>query len=259
MDNRRAHLEKDFADAGLALLMDWSAESDGELLWEEFCSDKPRMSHDLDIRCRKLIQKARRNTHFHRIGKSVGKMAASFVLVFFLAVSLITSVEALRVPVLNFFLKHSPRATSIVFQQNSTTKKQNQLEELLSILKSFVPEGYTLELEKVYRDEYVNPPIVTSVFLIFKDADEHLIYIETSPAEGVRNIDTEDATVSQIILAGLEAMLIEKSPEIRVIWLNKTQNLLYSVTASSMEKSDFMEYVTTLAWETRYSNAGLNG
>lgn len=259
MDNRRDHLEKEFADAGLALLMDWSAESDGESLWEEFSSDEPRMPQDLDIRCRNLIQKARRNMCFHRIGKSIGKMAASFVLVLFLAVSLITSVEALRVPVLNFFLKHSPRATSIIFQQNSSTKKQNQLEELLSILKSFVPEGYTLELEKVYRDEYANPPVVTSVFLFFQDTDEHLIYIETSPAEGVRNVDTENATVSQITLAGMEAMLIEKSSEIRVIWLNKTQNLLYSVTANSMEKSDFMEYVTTLAWEIRYSNAGLNG
>ena len=259
MDKRGIKVETDFADAALALLMDWSAEADGERLWDEYHSAEQQMPPELDIRCRneiqKFIRKCRRRAYFIRTLQSARKTAACLAVVLVLAVSLITSVEALRVPVLNFFLKYSPRATSILFQHPSENTK-SPLEELQGVLKFFVPEGYTLELEQIHRDEYSNPPAVTSVFLAFQDSERNLLTIHVSPAEGVWNVDTEDASVSEIILEGQKAILIENAPEISVYWHNKRQGLLYGVTANAMDKTDFMEYVTLLAQETRWSNAG---
>lgn len=259
MDERRSRIETDFADAALALLMDWSAEDEGDWLWEEYCTDEQQMPPELDTRCRSLIQthtkKIQQKTKFLSCLKAAGQTAACLGIILFLTVSLITSVEALRVPVLNFFLKHSPRATTILFQQ---PPQESPLEELQGILKFYVPEGYTLELEQIHRDEYYSPPVVRSIFLAFQDQDDNLLTIQVCPAEGTWNVDTEDASVTKMMLEDQQAVLIEKSPEISVFWLNKTQGLLYSVAASHMEKSDFMEYVTLLAQETRYANAGLS-
>lgn len=260
MDNHRNNAETQFTDAGLALLLDWSAESDGELLWEEYCTSNCTMPLDLDIQCRKQIQKTiqknSRHTFMMRFLKTAGHIAASLTVILCLTVSLITSVEALRVPVLNFILKNSPRATAILFQ-SSTTPGETQLEELCSILKFSVPEGYTLEMERVYRNEFTNPQTVTSVFMAFLDANENLLTIQVSPAEGSWSVDTENAVVTHRTLEGQNAIFIEKSPEFQVLWLNETQNLFYHISASSMEKADFENYVITLAKEIRYSNAGL--
>lgn len=260
MDNHSSYAEMQFSDAGLALLMDWSAESDGELLWEEYRADECSMPPELDKRCRRQIQKAlkkqRNQQIISRLLKSAGKAAASIAIVLFLTVSLVTSVEALRVPVLNFLLKHSPRATTILFQ-HSATQSQTQLEEMLCILKSNTPENYVLIMEQIYRDEYATPPVITSVFLAFQDADEHVLTIHVAPTEGAWSIDTEGAVLTTMTLEDQKAILIEKAPEIRVLWINDAQGLLYDVFASSMEKTVFLDYITTLAEEIRYSNAGL--
>ncbi len=260
MDNCRNNAETRFADAGLALLMDLSAESDGNMLWEEYCVSNCVMSPELDNQCRHQIQKAVRRSkrHSRAMGflKTASQLAASLAVILFLTVSLITSVEAIRIPVLNFILKHSPRATAILFQ-SSSAPSQTQLEELCSILKYSAPEEYALEIERIYRDEYTVPPTVTSVFMAFQDENEALLSIHVSPAEGSWSVDTEDAIVTQMTLEGQRAILIEKPPSMQVLWINETQHLVYHVTASSMEKTDFMQYATSLAKETKNSNAGL--
>lgn len=261
MDNCKYNAETRFADAGLALLMDLSAESDGNMLWEEYCTSNCAMPPALDIQCRRQIQKAIQKNKWHsraiRFLKTTCQLAASFAVILFLVVSLVTSVEAIRVPVLNFILKHSPHATAILFQSSSTSS-QTQLEELCSILKYSAPEGYILEVEQIYRDKYSVPPTVTSVFMAFQDENDAILTIHVAPAKGSWSVDTEDATVTQLELSGQEAILIEKHPEIQIIWVNKTQELFYHITADSMEKSDFMQYVTMLAKETKNSNGGLN-
>lgn len=260
MDNCKNNAETRFADAGLALLMDLSAESDGNMLWEEYCVSNCAMPPELDNHCRHQIQKAVRRSkrHSRAMGflKTASQLAASFAVILFLTVSLITSVEAIRIPVLNFILKHTPRATAILFQ-SSPTPSQTQLEELCSILKYSAPEGYTLEVEHIYRDEYTIPPTVTSVFMAFQDENDALLMIHVSPAEGSWSVDTEDAVVTQLVLEGQKAILIEQASRIQMIWINETQKLFYHVTADTMEKTDFMQYVTLLAKETKNSNAGL--
>lgn len=260
MDNHRNHIETNFTDASLALLLERSAESDGERLWEEYCTSECRMPPGLDNQCRqkicKTIRKSRVYSNTAQLLKRTGQLAASLAIVLFLVVSLITSVEAFRIPVLNFILNHAPRATAILFQ-NSSAPSQAPLEELCGIVKLFVPEGYTLAVEHIYRDEYTDPPTVTSLFLAFQNPDDDLLTIHITPAEGTRSVDTENAAVTQLILEGQKAILIEKFPEFQMLWINDTQKLLYHITAGSMNKTDFLNYVTLLAKETKNSNSGL--
>ena len=262
MDNHRNHVETNFTDAALALLLERSAESDGERLWEEYCASDCRMPPVLDNQCRQKICKTIRKNRVHsntvHLLKRTGQLAASLAIILFLTVSLITSVEAFRIPVLNFILNHSPRATAILFQ-NSSSSSQTPLEELHGIVKLFVPEGYTLEVEHIYRDEYTDPPTVTSLFMAFQNTSDDLLTIHISPAEGARSVDTENAVVTQLMLEGQKAILIEKFPEFQMLWINETQKLVYHITASSMNRTDFMNYVTLLAKETKHSNSGLTG
>ena len=114
-----------------------------------------------------------------------------------------------------------------------------------------------LEVEQIHRDKYTDPPVITSVFLAFQNADDNLLTVHVAPAEGTWNIDTEDASMTPMTLEDQKAILIEKTPEIRVLWINDAQGLFYDIYAGSMERTEFLNYVTILAEEIRYSNAGL--
>lgn len=58
MDNQRTILEDRFTDAALALLMDCSAETDGELLWEQYHACGQTMPPELDQACQKQTKRA---------------------------------------------------------------------------------------------------------------------------------------------------------------------------------------------------------
>lgn len=261
MDDRRKQIETQFSDAALALMMDDFAEEEGKQLWEAYCEEECCMPAELDARCSSQIQhtidKTSHQSAVRKRWKSAGRAAACLVVLLCLAGTLVSSVEALRVPVLNFIIRHAPQYTSFLFGE-APGSSLTRLEELLSILKISVPDGYTLAAEHIHRDEFPDPPSVHSVFLAYQDADENILMINVAPAEGTLNIDTEDATITKIILAEQEAMLVEKAPEIRVLWINDAQNLYYDVYASNMEKSAFLEYVTPLSEKILYSNAGLS-
>lgn len=244
-DQHRQQLVRQYEEIALTLLMDDYASEEGAKLLKEFevaekNGELPEFPDDLDEKCRKLIDKSfakrERNNLLTRIGKAALK-AAVYVLVFFgLSTVTVLSVEALRVPVLNFFIQHTDAYTSLSADEDRV-ETLGHLDAVKHRLSSLVPEGYQLAVEDV------TPDGLTSLY--YMDAHENLITLLISPSYGQQNIDTEDASVKELDLNGCQAIFVEKDGY-RLVWADPETQIFYDLYASGLDSSSFWELVYAL-------------
>lgn len=113
-DQRRERLEDAWDETALELLMDDYAEIAGSELYDEYCSDLETgnvedLPAELDESCQEMIHasftaesKAKKNS-LNTALSHVYKAAMVVLAIFGATTILVVSVDALRVPVLNFF------------------------------------------------------------------------------------------------------------------------------------------------------------
>ena len=101
--------EEQIQDASLLILMDEYAQADGQKLLTNFKASGMTMPVSLDRVCQLQFDQYRRKSEKSTLLRNtvyrVAKIAAVLVLVCSLSANLILSVEAIRVPCLNFFIR----------------------------------------------------------------------------------------------------------------------------------------------------------
>ena len=247
MDERKMQVMEDFGDAALALMLEEQAEADGMALWEAYCRQNDPMPEPLDNACRKAVAKTLRKSHKHMLMGRALRCSAMLAACLVLVTTLIFSVEALRVPMLNFILTHGGASTVLRFQEREGWE-ETPLEEIRYILDTTVPDGFVLEIE--------NSDSPSRLGRFYCSDDAGTLQIVIIPAMGSMSLDADEGQITEFTLAGHDAILVE-SDDLQAMWINKTQKLFYTVTASSMEKTDFLQFVEILAEKTTYSGAGL--
>ena len=247
MDERKKKVMEDFGDAALALMLEEQAEADGKALWEAYCEHIEPMPQSLDKTCRKVMAKVIRRSHKHMLMGRALRCSALLAACLVLVTTLVFSVEALRVPVLNFILTHGGASTVLRFQERESWE-ETPLEEMRHILDITVPDGFVLEIE--------NSDSPSMLGRFYCSDDTGTLQIVIIPAMGAMSLDADQGQITEFTLAGHDAILVE-SDDLQAMWINKTQKLFYTVTASAMEKTEFLQFVEILAEETTYSAAGL--
>ena len=123
-DQRRERLEDAWDETALELLMDDYAEIAGSELYDEYCSDLEignveDLPAELDESCQEMIhasftaESKAKNNLLNTALSHVYKAAMVVLAIFGATTVLVVSVDALRVPVLNFFLTQEERYTII--------------------------------------------------------------------------------------------------------------------------------------------------
>ena len=197
-EERRKQLLDEFEEASLSLLMDEYAEIDGERLWLEFeeadkAGDIPDFPEDLDQKCKQIIQHSHAkhvwNMRLKHILRVSSKAAIITLVIIGIATSLVLSVDAFRIPVLNFILKHSERYSSIM-QREENEEIMSQIEAIRKNFEYYLPEGYSLEGEK--SAEY------GSADLIYRNDSGNSITLKITRVPSTFIADTEDADAEKI-------------------------------------------------------------
>lgn len=252
-DTRKEQLETQFADAALLLLMDEYADAEGQQLWDAYRQSDTGMPEALDQKIQAGIQtvykKTEKSALLRRTGIRAAKIAAGLAAALSLSVNLVLSVEALRVPLLNFYLDARSFATSVTFWgEDETAVPQTRNEDNSLAIPS--PKGYDLQLQKHNYDDCTRLYEDSSMFLVFLNEAGDSIHLSTNPAKGSFSIDTEDCAQSEIILNGQTALYLKKRTDdsLRVLWVDTSRNRLYDLYASSMPEKDFIDYATMLSW-----------
>lgn len=234
-----------YEEAALGILMEEYAKAEGERLLQEFETasaqdDFEPMPEELKAKYHQLIDQAykkkRQRSFFSGITKAASKVAVIALLVFGIASAAILSVDAWRVPVLNFILAESgDHAIVDVGYSNSSLKKQ--FESIVETVCNNAPPDYTL----------AETPVADKITLLIsmKNSKGKLLNIYVRQEITQITLDAEDAEVEEIDLNGKPAYLIVKDG-LKIMWLDDTKGLIFSIYAQDLSPDAFWALVYAL-------------
>lgn len=227
-----------YDDAAFALLMDRSAEEEGAELLRAFreasaADALPEYTHELDQRCRDSIDREfgrqTRRVRFRRFARSAVRAAIVVFAMIGLAGTLIMSVEAWRVPVINYFID----SDSEFFMIDDNTSDSNTLE----VISDCMPDGYLAVNQNMDGDNQ-------SIAYQNKEGDFALFEI-LSKADSIQ-FDAEDAAHRKVSILGCDGILILKNG-VRILWANGNGTAVYSIYATNIAEEELLEIAAKIA------------
>ena len=242
MHEREKLLER-YDDAAFALMMDECAENEGAAFLAEFqaaaqAGELPELPEDIDQACRDTIKREyagrERKLRLKQLRRAAAKAAVAVFAAIGILGTLVMSVEAWRVPILNFIIEK--RELYSVINSESNNGGVSISEEMTEYLLALLPEGY-------YQSNYSSTG--TTIFYSYRNDVGDKVQFIVGTMGGTHNIDTEDAECMEIALNDYKAYFIEKNGY-RVIWCND-ENILYDIRATGLDKVFFLEMCSKLA------------
>lgn len=242
MDKYRSSEEifEQYTEAATALIMDQFATAMQRNM------DKPEdtgeIPDELDLRCRSLIKRGVAKQQAKHVSKKLlrfsGVAAMLVVMLFGVVGILFTTVEAVRLPIINYYMEQksvymvisgtgsheAPYRTGEVIE-NSATDGTDPLAGLL-------PEEYEAEMHE-------SNTLGNHIFVYRNDAGDSVIY-GSDPYYGVLHLDTEDAIVEHIRICSCEAVLIWKG-EYRLVWINPEKKKVNCLEASALSREEIID------------------
>ena len=239
MHEREKLLER-YDDAAFALMMDECAENEGAAFLAEFqaaaqAGDLPELPEDIDRACRDTIKREyagrERKVRFKQFRRAAAKVAVAVFAAIGILGTLVMSVEAWRIPIMNFLLED--HGIYSLFLPVETTYAPEDMDDPLEYI---LPEEYVKAYDDVYNDAggYER-------FIGYLAGDDSVRISATIYMEGGEyNIDTEDAVVSTVKIKGQNCYFIEKDG-CHMIWVDNESKYFFSFYASAFDKEQFME------------------
>ena len=206
-------LYEQYADAAAALVMDRYLAALAEYLAAEDCAPV-EIGAELDAKCRRHIKKGLAKRRRRRFGKrllrALGIGAGVLLLLLGVFAVLVSTVESVRVPVVNYFI--DKRESYLEISGAEQGQRAAQPSASGDVLADLVPPGYELQM--------FDTAATGDVAIIYAAPQGGQIAYFASPPSGTVQIDTEDAVTEDVTISGREAMLIEKNG-FTVVWFGE--------------------------------------
>lgn len=245
-DVRKQELIEQYEEAALALLMEEYAEAQGELLWREYEEAAAQgkteaMPQALKDKCQRLLQKAykkgRNRSLLRRIFKTCAKVMVVALALFGILSATVLSIEALRVPTLNFILDRGGKFAFVNVGFNDAGLEK-QFKAIVKTVQDNAPEGYT----------FAKTPVTDEPTLLIKmvNSEGEILHVVAHRENTSIKVDTEDAVIQELELYDNKAYLIMKDGPY-IIWHDEDKGLIISVSARKVEMDDFWRLAYALA------------
>ena len=246
-DTRKQELIEQYEEAALALIMEEYAEAQGELLWKEYEEAAAQgkteaMPQALGDQCRQLIHKAYEKRRNRRLLRRVFKACAIAVVVitalFGVISATVLSVDALRVPVLNFILDHGGEFAFVNVGFNDAGLEK-QFKAMVKTVEANAPEGYTFD----------RTPDTSDMTLLIKmvNSKGDMLHVVAHREGTSIKVDTEGAQIREVELEGGKTGYLIYKDGPYMIWHDEEKGLIISVIARKVEMEDFWRLVNALA------------
>lgn len=239
MDKRKIDLEvyDKCVDASVALFMQYYCVAASEDIHKEILemqAEEKAFPDALDTRCRATIKKETAIRKRQRCLKSVVKglqyVAVFAVVLLALASVLFVSVEAIRVPIINYFIS----ADGDYLEIGQASNVENVVKSSINWkdpLAGVIPQGYMLSMQK--------EDLQGGVTAIYDNADNNTIYFTSRQINSIKRIDAENAqSIRDIQIHGCDGVLVIKNGIITVTWGDDILNKAFSITASGLTEND---------------------
>ena len=218
-----------YADAATALVMDQYVTALAEALAAEDRAPV-EISAALDQKCRQIIKKGCAKQLRRSIGKKLLRgtrvaMIAFLILCGVFAI-LFTTVEAIRDPIVKFFIEQKKAEPEI------TDREQAEYDPGEDVLTGLLPEGYE-PVECVRSSE-------GNLTIRYADAgDGKVLYDEVILTDGTYRIETEDAVTEEIQIGGRDALLVEKNGY-QVVWHSASGEVMYHLEGNRLTREEIV-------------------
>lgn len=230
-------------EAAVAVFMDqYAAALDAAIdVKMEECVDM-EFPPELDKRCRALIQqeyakqksKARRKIVF-RVCRSAAVVAIALLS---LCSVLFMTVEAFRIPVMNFFAEYT-----------------NRYHQVSGIADSdLIPDGFNTEnpLDGVIPDDFALTNLTGTweegcLSADYSNDNNAIISFAISPSSENVQVDSEDAQVVPFDLLGHKALKSVENNFVRITWIDEPTSLIFSLCAVDVSEKAVLAFAETLA------------
>ena len=152
-DTRKEKLIQQYEEAALALMLEEHAEAQGQQLLQSFEQSSAQgkteaMPQALKDKCQRLLQKAykkgRNRSLVRRIFKTCAKVMVVALALFGILSATVLSIEALRVPTLNFILDRGGKFAFVNVGFNDAGLEK-QFKAIVKTVEANLPKGYSLE------------------------------------------------------------------------------------------------------------------
>jgi len=219
-----------YADAVTALVMEQYLSALAEALAAEDRAPV-EISAELDGRCRKCIKTGCTKALCRHVGRKLLRGTSVAVIVFLLLCGvfavLFSTVEAIRVPIVNFFIEiqeEKPENSNSSPEADAAASGRNYLEGL-------TPADYELaefsDRDEILRILYRNPAGETICFELYPTADA-----EAS--------DGEAAAAEALTIGGCDAALIAKDGVQRIVWSRDGEESICRLETSAISREDLL-------------------
>lgn len=242
-ENKKLELLDQYDDVTFALLMDEYAEEEGARLRKEFeeaqaAGEVSDTSDALDEKCLQMIHrdfaKKRGKENVRKIIRMTSKVAVAVMVFFGVAATTIMSVDAFRVPVLNYLIEHQEFFSVLNFSgvQDDTYNIDTANDPIIGIL----PDGYVTEyfyiVDNMVSSGYSTPQGATFIF-------------DMSPADAEHRFDTENSECNYVSINDHEVLLINKDG-LRAVWINADNTIVFSIISTDMPQDRFIDIISSI-------------
>lgn len=197
---------------------------------------------ELEERCRALIQQEYAKERSRKRRKSALRILRSAAVIAVALLSLCSvlfmTVEAFRLPVMNFFVQKTDRYWQIGKQENA-----NQIPDVFNPedpLRNVIPDEYVLtNLIGSWENGYVNAEYVNQ--------NNAGIILIISPVAGNTQVDMEDASATPHKVLGHDGVKSIEKERIRISWMDEESNKIITLYATDIAEEMVEIYAETVA------------
>lgn len=225
-------IREQFADAAAALVMDRYLGQMQEAMDDE---PLPEIPAALDEKCRDLIRKRLRKKQWKQNSKKVLHYAKTaviaVVMLFGIGGILFTTVEAVRVPIINFFLEHGD-GYLVIGGENADGPHRADFSpaHLDAVLADALPG---------YRQENFLQTSTGSFTIVYANAEGDTVILLIAPDQSTLHIDTEQSTAESLTILGCEAVLVVKDG-CQLVWFHEERGELLQLDATALSREEII-------------------
>ena len=230
-----------YIDAATALFMEYYSCDMGENIRKEIEAEDTEaftLPKELDDRCRELIKKECATRHRNNYWKSVVKglrYVAAFAVILLAAASvLFVSVEAIRIPIISYYVENSEGYWELSSSDKDTAKDNELLFDVSDPLFGLLPDEYELMV--------LDGETLDSLVAIYQnDNGEQVFFSAANSNNSNIQIDSEGAQISQTYqILGKDIILVKEDSETRLAWIDEELSTSFVLIATNMQTESLL-------------------
>lgn len=227
-----------YVDATVALFMEYySAVTLPRSIQAELTNQEDQnviFPTELDQRCRQLIKKELARHRWKQYAKYISKglryVAACVIAVLSLSSFLFMTVEAIRIPIINYYIEQYADHWEI----SSDTATMPYIDKTLNLkdpLINLIPDDYQLVVQ--------DGESFSEMGAIYENSDGKRFCFSSVSGDNWIAIDSENAQTSQQFqLCGFDAISVVKDGVVSLTWIDTDLNIVFTMIADNMTESE---------------------